>query len=1199
MKTTLLTALLGTVISGWAAAPESPNLQAPATTGEPMLAGAPLIAHWTFNEPESSLTIRDASRPGGLDAQANRAIPRCRGIHSGALNLRGDHALRASLATLGPELAGITFCAWTRPATLSGFREIFRQECDRRLLFSFQDGGDHLTLGLNIGGYLECDARIDPARVVDGRWHHCAATFDGEWMRVYLDGAEVGSLQRPGRISLQNDAPGFIGSSGGGGEFFQGSLDDLRIYAQALTPGQIGVLHQSGAEAAQRLAVELEQAVTQYFVPGNTFAESLAATRKKIAQKSSGLEADLAGIIQARLKSRFPEDHDHFTQWAGINLADYLGSAEAGLDVRLAGRLMDLALEYKPLTEQQWKKQTEEERRQWARMDALKARFDQMAANAASSQFSPAWIQLVLEAGGQIQFRPVQNEPVAPYLKPATPPLHRLSATEGRAQLEEDWLHQARHQLTYERITQEIQWARELANRLQSASGRPVDCAGERGVLDTAEKQAAARSVPERELYFQVRQAKRGIMLKNPAVDFERILLVDMPFPQGSEWQHETRHRLGYMAVPGGRLLVLEGLRPDAPVRQLMPQEPLHGSFWRPDVSWDATKALFCFKPHNEKAFHLYEAGLDGSGLVQLTDGPYDDLDPIYLPDDRHIAFSTTRGHTYVRCMPPTSAFVLARCDRAGRDIYLISANNEPDYLPSVMNDGRLVYTRWEYTDKPLWRAQKLWTVNPDGTQVSTLWGNQSVWPDVVKDARSIPGSRRVMFTGSAHHNWFSGAVGILDPSQGFNFPKGIAKVTAELPWPECGNGPVDPVESPRYHASGAYAAYYSPYPLSERDFLVSAQRDGKFVLYLMDVEGNRELIYEGANQVLHAMPVKPRARPPVMPDRVAWPTRQEPHTQPGVFYSSSIYQGAPEALRGQAKSLRIFSIDHKTYTYWYKRPYISTGPVISAVQSEGVKRLLGTVPIAGDGSVSFKAPTGVALHFQLLDGQQRALQTMRSFVNLMPGESRGCLGCHESHSRTPDTQHKSYTLARQPAEIQPPPWADNTVSYPRYVQPVLDKYCGKCHQGEGEARKVFDLVERPSSPIFTEPYLTLIGRPTWGAPYEMPAKPAPGFGLAGCLLVEAYSTTDPKAYVTPPPMTSLSYRSKLIDLVSNGQHYGVKVDEISRQRLIVWVDAMCPYLGDDEVRQIPDPVFQGVDWLSVRPKIASAPHINRPGPVD
>ena len=114
--------------------------------------------------------------------------------------------------------------------------------------------------------------------------------------------------------------------------------------------------------------------------------------------------------------------------------------------------------------------------------------------------------------------------------------------------------------------------------------------------------------------------------------------------------------------------------------------------------------------------------------------------------------------------------------------MYFISSNNEPDYLPSVMNDGRLVYTRWEYTDKPLWRAQKLWTVNPDGTQVQTFWGNQSVWPDVVKDARAIPGSRRVMVTGSAHHNWFSGAVAIIDPDQGIQFStRECKKVTADV----------------------------------------------------------------------------------------------------------------------------------------------------------------------------------------------------------------------------------------------------------------------------------------------------------------------------------------------------------------------------------------------------------------------------------
>ncbi|MCH5374684.1 MAG: hypothetical protein JJ992_11970, partial [Planctomycetes bacterium] len=613
----------------------------------------------------------------------------------------------------------------------------------------------------------------------------------------------------------------------------------------------------------------------------------------------------------------------------------------------------------------------------------------------------------------------------------------------------------------------------------------------------------------------------------------------------------------------------------------------------------DADRVLFCFKPHNEKSFHLYEIRIDGDGLVQLTDGPYDDLDPVYLPDG-HIIFSTTRSHTYVRCMPPTNAYVLARCDRDGRNVYLISRNNEPDYLPSVMNDGRVIYTRWEYTDKPLWRAQSLWTVNPDGTQVSTFWGNQSVWPDLLKDARSIPGSSRVMFTGSAHHNWFSGSIGIIDPDRGFNFPDGLTKVTADVTWPESGNGPLDPIESPRYHRSGNYAAYYSPYPLGEQDFLVSADRGGKFVLYLMDVDGNRELIYEGQHNIFHALPVRPRRMPPVLADRVTWPHREQRLEPPGgVLYSSNVYHGAPPVLKDRARYLRVLNIEPKTYTYWHKRPYISTGPVVSIVQSEGVKRVLGTVPIEADGSVSFHAPTGTALHFQLLDENYRALQTMRSFTGVMPGERRGCLGCHASHSRTPVGEGSSLAWSRDPRPITPPPWNDDTVSYGRYVQPVLDQYCGKCHQGDGEAVKDLDLTRRPGFLMFDEPYVTLTGRPTWGQAYQLPEKAPPGWGIANMLMVEAYEKTDPRAYQTPEPMTALSYRSRLIELAASGEHYDVRVDPINLRRLIVWIDTMCPYRGAEEVREIPDPEFQGVDWLAIRPRIQTAPRIIRPGPVD
>jgi hypothetical protein len=105
--------------------------------------------------------------------------------------------------------------------------------------------------------------------------------------------------------------------------------------------------------------------------------------------------------------------------------------------------------------------------------------------------------------------------------------------------------------------------------------------------------------------------------------------------------------------------------------------------------------------------------------------------------------------------------------------------------------------------------------------------------------------------------------------------------------------------------------------------------------------------------------------------------------------------------------------------------------------------------------------------------------------------------------------------------------------------------------------------------------------------------------GIAGMFMVEAYATTDPRAYRTLPPMTKLSYRSRLIELASSGKHYGVSVDPVNLQRLIAWVDAMCPYQGDEEVRQIADPVFQGVDWLAIRPRIKTAPTIIRPGPVD
>ena len=782
----------------------------------------------------------------------------------------------------------------------------------------------------------------------------------------------------------------------------------------------------------------------------------------------------------------------------------------------------------------------------------------------------------------------------APEVLPTLPETRTLTPAEAKTILERDWILQAEGKPLDARALQEITWARELAARLAKHTTAP-DLSADLTELSGLEKRLAGLGpkpdpAAARQLYLAVRRAKRRILFANPVIDFTQVLFIDNPYPQGREWPHQARHRNGMMAVPGGRLLVLDGLSPGGRIRKLAPDWP--GSFWKPDLSFDARRVLFCFWRNDEPSFHLYEVNIDGSGLRQLTHGPYDDLDPIYLPDG-HIMFITTRCNTYVRCMPYTYSYILARCDADGGNIYLVSRNNEPDWCPALLNDGRIIYSRWEYHDKALWRIQSLWTVNQDGTNVTTFWGNQSVWPDHLAEPQPIPGSRRVMFTGLAHHNWFAGSIGIIDPSKGFNFPHGLTKVTRDVPWPECGRPPVDPPENENYHTSGRFTAYKSPWPLSEEDFLVSArspERGDKFLLYLMDTCGNRELIYEGVYNIWHAMPVRPRGRPPVHMDRVAWPGTGKDRTDPapGVLYSTNVHQNVPELAAAKVKFLRVIQMDSRTYSLWTRDGRFS-GPAVSALQDDGVKRILGTVPVEADGSVHFKAPPGAALHFQLLDEHYRALQTMRSFVGVMPGEKRGCVGCHELHTVTP-LNRRGTAMRHKPADLVPPPWGTDSISYKRMVHPVLDRYCGRCHQGDGKGRKKLDLTLRPGRGIFPEPYLTLVG-PVGPGLNRKPHTP----GIAGALMCENYAYSDPASYATTPPMRHLSCTSRLVEIAMGGKHNDVKVDPVSLRQLVAWVDANCPYRGDDDVRALPDPSFAGIELLPIPPRIKTAPHIARP----
>ena len=778
----------------------------------------------------------------------------------------------------------------------------------------------------------------------------------------------------------------------------------------------------------------------------------------------------------------------------------------------------------------------------------------------------------------------------------------QVTPADAQAMIEEDWIFQANDCTTAQRALREINWARELAARF-SAQSRTLDFASELAALAALETQLQALPPTQdddatRGLYLAARRIKRALMLRNPLLNFGRVLLVDGPAYAG---QHESAHRNGYYygRAEGSRLLVLDGLRPDGAERELVPGT--EGYIMRMDLAFDAAKAVFSLKPKDEASFHLYEIGIDGKGRRQLTGSLYDDMDPVYLPDG-HILFSTSRGNSYVRCLPQSASTVLARCDADGRNITIISRNNEPDYTPALLPDGRVLYTRWEYTERPLWRLQKLWTINPDGTGEAAFWGNGSAYPDMLWEARPVPGSAQVMFVGVGHHNVVTGCLGLIDVSRGLQWPDGITKITKELPWPEVGEPEEgSPIASPRYHTSGGLWSVRSPYPLGPEDFLVSAARtahDG-FTLFLMDIHGNRELLYTGRQTVWYAQPLRPRAQPPAIPSRVAWPAAGE-QPQGGVLFSPNVYAGVEGLPLGTAKYLRVIQMDAKTYSMGFKS-WRHSGPAISVIQEDGVKRILGTVPIRSDGSVAFKVPAGKALHFQLLDERMRCVQIMRSFTGVMPGETRGCQGCHALHTATPEVRYNALALRDPPADLAPPPWgAGTSVSYERFCQPVLDRHCGQCHEGNGKARAKLDLtlrggvheigIDDPKLWPFKEPYMTLIG-PAWGGP--KPEGTGVALGLAGCLNVEVNHQYGPLK-----PMGMLSSTSRLIDLVTSGKHHQVKVEGEDLQRLIAWVDCNCVYRGDEEVRQIPDPPPQIANGFPVPVKTRTAPEIDRLQPV-
>jgi len=680
----------------------------------------------------------------------------------------------------------------------------------------------------------------------------------------------------------------------------------------------------------------------------------------------------------------------------------------------------------------------------------------------------------------------------------------------------------------------------------------------------------------ERELYMKARWAVRRMALANPLLDFDEILFVKRA---SGLFPHVSDQYYGWWSRGGGGIYILSGFKGDSLTLRCLTEEFDKGNFLRPDISYDGKKVLFAYCKHyphvaavrdktkkeelpEDAFYHIFEMNIDGSGVRRLTRGYYDDFDARYLPDGDIVFLSTRKGtalqagkHSaaatceatqpdcFVRCgggnHRPVGVFTLHKMNADGGNICAISAFENFEWTPAVAGDGRILYARWDYIDRFNGHFMSLWSTNPNGTNGQLVYGNYTKKPQCVFEARPIPRSHKLIFTATAHHSNTGGSLVLLDRTRGTEFDRPITRLTPEVCFPETEGWP---------------NAYYSgPWPLSENHFLCAWSdkplprhhlmppddpRNPRNAsgIYLYDAFGNLNLLHRDPEiSSTNPIPIRPRSKPPRMPNLADWDGPQE-----GKFFVQDVYQGLAGIERGTVAELRIVGVVPKV------QPQMNS-PVLGVSREDTGKFVLGTVPVEEDGSAFFRAPSGIPYFFQALDRNGFTVRTMRSLTYVQPNQTLSCVGCHEPRDAAPLITGAPKAAMREASKVRPEPDGSWPLRYDRLVQPVLEKHCVSCHKpGYKDAKAArFDLTPARS-------YNALIhyaGKDLHNLAFER------DFSAAG---------------------ESPSLNSKLMPLLTDEKgHEGVKLDAESIRRLAVWMDTYAHRQGsfsdqqDEELRKL------------------------------
>lgn len=556
-----------------------------------------------------------------------------------------------------------------------------------------------------------------------------------------------------------------------------------------------------------------------------------------------------------------------------------------------------------------------------------------------------------------------------------------------------------------------------------------------------------------------------------------------------------------------------------------------------PELHFDGTRLLYSSIGTNNR-WHLFELDLKSGNATQVTPEAYKDFDSFdgcYTPDDK-IIFCSTGTFLGLPCTDGGNKMCgLFKYDPQTNKTRQLTFDQDSNWEPVVLENGKIMYQRWEYADLPHSNSRIIFTMNPDGTEQKAYYGSNSYFPTALFGGRPVPGksSQFVGVVGGHHSTTRSGRFMLFDTNVGRKEADGVL---GEFPY---FGKKVTPVVRDRL-PDGIFPQFLHPYPISEDYYLVTMKPtpESLWGVYLADKFNNLTLITEEEGVALfNPILLEKRTTPPVIPDKTV-PGAQEATVFIQDIYAGGGLKGIP---KGTVKKLRIGSYSFSPH---------GQGGLLGTIGMDGpwdIKQIEGTVDVEEDGSVMFKIPANTPIFVQPVDEEGKALQVMRSWFTGMPGETVSCIGCHEDQRTIPQPK-PAIASRKKPQPIQPWFGQERGFSFAHEVQPVLDRYCISCHNGQKDRPylKGDRMISDWTSQISGRAGTSYGGK--FSKSYEQLARYVRRPGIESDMDMLT-------------PMDVHADQTELMQILNKG-HYGVNLDQEAIEKLSCWIDFNTPYFG-------------------------------------